>query len=176
MPTGEALTEWPRDLEEVIEGSGGVRGYPAIVDRDGTPTLTVLAVPDASAHARGVRRLLLSEFALPVKRVTTRWTGAEALALGASPYKSTDALVADLQLAAVTALTPEAATIRTGDAYAAARARVRDGLEAEVHRIAQLAVAALDRGARSRWRDPGGNKPRASRDRLRGPQSVELPW
>ncbi len=84
---GEPLTAWPRDLEEVIEGSGGVRGYPAIVDREGVPTLTVLAVPDARAHARGVRRLLLGELALPVKRVTTRWTGAEALALGASPYR-----------------------------------------------------------------------------------------
>ena len=139
----EALTAWPRDLEDVIEGSGGVRGYPAVVDLAGTPTLTVLALPDAEAHARGVRRLLLTELALPVKRVTTRWTGAEALALGASPYASTDALVADLQLAAVTALTPEAATIRTADAYAAARARVRDGLEAEVHRLAQLAITAL---------------------------------
>jgi len=142
-PAGEPLTEWARDLEDVIEGSGGVRGYPAIVDLEGTPTLTVLALPDPAAHARGVRRLLLNELALPVKRVTTRWTGAEALALGASPYPSTDALVADLQLAAVTALVSEAADIRTSGAYAAARTRVREGLEEEVHRLAQLAVAAL---------------------------------
>ena len=142
-PAGEPLTAWPRDLEDVIEGSGGVRGYPAVVDMAGTPTLTVLALPDADAHARGVRRLLLTELALPAKRITTRWTGAEALALGASPYPSTDALVADLQLAAVTALTPEAATIRTSDAYAAARSRVREELETEVHRIAGLAIAAL---------------------------------
>jgi ATP-dependent helicase HrpA len=142
-PAGEPLTEWTRDLEDVVEGSGGVRGYPAIVDLEGTPTLTVLALPNPEAHARGVRRLLLTELALPVKRVTTRWTGAEALALGASPYPSTDAVVADLQLAAVTALTPEAAGIRDSGAYASARTRVREGLEEEVHRLALLAVTAL---------------------------------
>ena len=142
-PVGEVLTAWPRDLAEVIEGSGGVRGYPSIVDADGTPTLTVLAAPDPAAHGRGVRRLLLAELALPVKRVSTRWSGAEALALGASPYPTTEALVADLQLAAVTSLAPEAATIRTGGAYAAARTRVREELEGEVHRIARLAIAAL---------------------------------
>jgi len=142
-PAGEPLTAWPRDLEEVVEGSGGVRGYPAIVDRDGVPTLVVLAYPDPEAHAAGVRRLLLAELALPTKRVTTRWTGAEALALGASPYKSTDALVADLQFAAVTSLVPEAAGVRTRDAYAAARERVHEGLETHVYRIALLAVKVL---------------------------------
>jgi ATP-dependent helicase HrpA len=140
---GEALTSWPRDLEEVIEGSGGVRGYPAIVDANGVPTLMVLATPDPERHADGVRRLLLTELALPVKRVTTRWTGAEALALGSSPYRSTDALVADLQLASVRVLVPEAAEIRTRDAYASARDRVREGLEDEVHRIVRLVVAVL---------------------------------
>jgi ATP-dependent helicase HrpA len=142
-PTGAAITEWPGILDDVVEGSGGVRGYPAIVDRDGVATLTVLATPDPSAHAAGVRRLLLAEVGLPARRVTTRWTGAEALALGASPYASTDALVADLQWAAVTALTPEAADIRTEAAYAAARERVRESLEDEVHRLARLAVAVL---------------------------------
>jgi len=141
--TGQAITAWPRDLEEVIEGSGGVRGYPTIVDRGGVPVLTVLATPEPTTHATGVLRLLLTELALPAKRVTTRWTGAEALALGSSPYRSTEALVADLQLAAVTSLVPEAASIRSRDAYLAAQTRVRDGLEDEVHRIARLAVAVL---------------------------------
>jgi len=140
---GEPLTEWPRDLEEVIEGSGGVRGYPAIVDVEGVPTLTVLATPDAAAHAAGVRRLLLTQLALPVKRVTTRWTGAQALSLAASPYKSTESLVADLQLAAVIAVVPEAGEIRTRDGFSKASDRVRAGLEAQVHRIAELAVTIL---------------------------------
>jgi len=143
VPAGEPLTAWPRDLEEVIEGSGGVRGYPAITDLDGVPTLGVLAAPDPAAHAAGVRRLLLTELALPTKRVTTRWTGPQALALGASPYRSTEALVADLQLAAVAALVPHAGRIRTGEDYGAARARVREQLEDEVQRIALLAATIL---------------------------------
>ena len=140
---GERLGGWPASLPEVVEGDGGVRGYPTIVDSDGAAWLQVLAAPDADAHARGVRRLLLTEVGLPVKRITTRWTGAQALALGASPYRSTDALVDDLQLAAVMSLVPNAADIRTQAAYEAARTRLRDDLEDGVQRIALLTATIL---------------------------------
>ena len=143
VSSGEAVSAFPAELVEVIEGSGGVRGYPAIVDAAGVPTLTVLATPDHEAHAAGVRRLLLAQLALPAKRVTTRWTGAQALALATSPYASTESLVADLQLAAVAALVPEAGTIRSPHAYDTAHARVLESLETQVHRIAGLAVTVL---------------------------------
>ncbi|SEJ46668.1 ATP-dependent helicase HrpA [Demequina mangrovi] len=149
----DPLTAWPAldALPDEVEGTvHGVvaRGYPAIVEerKDGVrAALRVLA--DATerdaAHARGVRRLLLAELALPVKRVTTRWTPAESLALGASPYRSTEALVDDLQLAAVTSLAPEAGQVRDRVAYEALRTQVKDRLEDAVLDVARQCAAAL---------------------------------
>jgi ATP-dependent helicase HrpA len=166
------LTTWPADLPDgalpdaVSTDLGGgvvVRGYPALVEEPGPrrePTVALRILADAAerdgAHARGVRRLLLTETALQAGRVTSRWTGKQALTLAASPYRNTDELVADLQLAAVVALTsgdadlapgtppgPDAVQIRTADSYTEARAFVRSHLEDEVHRTAGHVVAAL---------------------------------
>ncbi|WP_408003856.1 ATP-dependent RNA helicase HrpA [Puerhibacterium puerhi] len=166
------LTTWPAGLPDgalpdaVSTDLGGgvvVRGYPALVEEPGPrhePTVALRVLADAaerdSAHARGVRRLLLTETALQPGRVTSRWTGTQALTLAASPYRNTDDLVADLQLAAVIALTsgdtdlapgtppgPDAVQIRTAELYGEAKAFVRRHLEDEVHRVAGHVVAAL---------------------------------
>ncbi len=164
-----ALTSWPEGLQggllplSVETGVGGgviARGYPTIIDEHGpagaSAALRVLADESlaASLHAAGIRRLLLTECSLPVKRITTRWKGADALTLASSHYRSTEALVEDLQLAAVTALTtpgasldagrPDAGAIRDGDAYAAAVAHVREYLEDDVYVIVTRVVATLD--------------------------------
>jgi ATP-dependent helicase HrpA len=144
-------------------GGGTIaRGYPTIIEEAGlngtTAALRVLADSALSraSHARGVRRLLLAECALQDKRITTRWTGAQALALAASPYRNTAALVADLQLAAVTALTtpdspglphlgsPDAGAVRDADSYAAALTHVRLHLEDDVFAMVARVIAALD--------------------------------
>ncbi|WP_435870235.1 ATP-dependent RNA helicase HrpA [Cellulosimicrobium funkei] len=159
------LTTWPDDLTDgrlpatVSTDLGGgvvVRGYPAVVeeqDAKGKPVVALRVLADATAqareHARGVRRLLLTETALQTGRITSRWNGTQSLTLAASPYRNTDALVADLQLAAVIALTsggsgqPDAATIRDAEAYAAARTFVRAHLEEHVHQVVGHVVAAL---------------------------------
>ncbi|MBM7817617.1 ATP-dependent helicase HrpA [Cellulosimicrobium cellulans] len=163
------LTTWPDDLSDgrlpatvsTDLGSGVVvRGYPAVVeeqDAKGKPVVALRVLADANAqareHARGVRRLLLSETALQTGRITSRWNGTQSLTMAASPYRNTDALVADLQLAAVIALTsggsgqygaqPDATTIRDAEAYAAARAFVRAHLEEQVHQVVGHVVAAL---------------------------------
>ncbi|WP_435737509.1 ATP-dependent RNA helicase HrpA [Cellulosimicrobium sp. PMB13] len=163
------LTTWPVDLpggaipETVSTDLGGgvvVRGYPALVeeqDAKGRPSVALRVLADRNVqsreHPRGVRRLLLSEAALATGRITSRWSGTQSLTLAASPYRSTDALVTDLQLASVVALTsggagsygpqPDAAAIRAADAYAAARGFVRQHLEDQVHRVVGHVVAAL---------------------------------
>ncbi|MGW9467193.1 ATP-dependent RNA helicase HrpA [Cellulosimicrobium funkei] len=159
------LTTWPDDLTDgrlpatVSTDLGGgvvVRGYPAVVeeqDAKGKPVVALRVLADATAqareHARGVRRLLLTETALQTGRITSRWNGTQSLTLAASPYRNTDALVADLQLAAVIALTsggsgqPDAATVRDAEAYAAARTFVRAHLEEHVHQVVGHVVAAL---------------------------------
>jgi len=164
------LTTWPTGLpdgvlpEVVSTPAGGgmvVRGYPALVeevDPKGKPSVALRVLADRStqdrAHARGVRRLLLGETALQTPRITSRWTGTQSLTMAASPYRNTEALVADLQLAAVMALTsgakasqygplPDAVQIRSADSYTAARELVKRHLENEVHQIVGHVVAAL---------------------------------
>src|SRR5690606_33897233 len=129
VPTGRAqgiaeehgLTGWPAagTIPPQVESTGPqgllVRGYPALVEvrgERGKPPRVDLLVLAASGrqvreHRRGVRRLLLQETALATPRVTTRWTGRQALTLAASPYPDTESLVADVQLAAVTARSEE---------------------------------------------------------------------
>lgn len=161
---GADLTTWPADLPggalpervETQDPSGlTVRGYPALVEhrRPSGATVRVEVLADAGdqavRHRAGLRRLLLLDTALPTARITTRWSGTQALTLAASPYPSTDALVTDVQLAAVDRLLTDhlagrpATTIRSAEAYTAARAFVQDGLEDTVHRIVGDLVSVL---------------------------------
>ncbi|ACZ20074.1 ATP-dependent helicase HrpA [Sanguibacter keddieii DSM 10542] len=163
-PTGVTVAEvaslatWPSALPDGVlpaqvdtPGPGGmvVRGYPALVEeRSGSTTTVALRVlADASRqeveHTRGVRRLLLGETALQQSRITSRWSGTQSLTLAASPYKNTGALVADLQLAAVQCLTPDAGQVRDLAAYTAMRTAVKKALEEEIHTVVGHVVAAL---------------------------------
>jgi ATP-dependent helicase HrpA len=162
------LTTWPADLPgalpDVVEApsaaGGVVRAYPTLVEEGTGPragvALRVLADAAAaeSAARRGLRRLLLLDVGLATPRVTSRWTGTQALALAASPYASTDALVTDVQLAAVDRIMARhlagrpAREVRDAAAYAALRQAVRDTLEDDVHRVVADLVAAL-----TAWRE-----------------------
>ncbi|MFC4554867.1 ATP-dependent RNA helicase HrpA [Georgenia faecalis] len=168
-PTGPLLAEqenlktWPelpdgvlpRQVESVGPHGLLVRGYPALVEVAGPPPRVDLRIlagagEQARAHRIGLRRLVLGETALGNQRVTTRWTGREALALATSPYASTPALVADIQLAAVGALVDAWTADHGGDlvrdaaAYRALVAAVRADLEERVHQVAGQVVAALE--------------------------------
>jgi ATP-dependent helicase HrpA len=160
---GTDLTTWP-DLPggalpervETQDPSGlTVRGYPALVEHGGPSGVRVRvevladAGEQAVRHRAGLRRLLLLDVGLPAGRITSRWTGTQALTLAASPYPSTDALVTDVQLAAVDRLLTEhlgdrpATSVRTADTYAAARTAVRAGLEDTVHGVVGDLVSVL---------------------------------
>lgn len=155
------LRTWPTDLPdgrlpEVLDAGPQVRAYPSLVD-EGT-SVAVRSLADEStrpeAARRGLRRLLLLDVGLQPARITTRWTGTQALTLAASPYPSTDALVSDVQLAAIERLvrahlgdrTP--ADVRDTDTYATLRAAVRDGLEDTVHAVVTDLVTVL-----TAWRE-----------------------
>ncbi|WTM18093.1 ATP-dependent RNA helicase HrpA [Isoptericola halotolerans] len=168
--------ELPRVVSTDLGGGVVVQGYPALVEEPGAKrdaktgssvALRVLADAAAQdvAHERGVRRLLLTETALATARITSRWSSKQSLTLAAAPHRNTEALVADLQLAAVIALTssdelkapgtptggPVAVQIRDAETYKESVAFVRQHLEDEVHRIVGHVVAAL-----SAWRTVEG--------------------
>ncbi|MEN0130213.1 MAG: ATP-dependent RNA helicase HrpA [Brevundimonas sp.] len=163
------LTTWPADLPElpsVLEatGPGGVtvRAYPALVEEADRVAVRTLADESSveATHRRGLRRLLLLDVGLQPARITSRWTGTQALTLAASPYPSTDALVTDVQLAAIDALVGDAA-VRDAAAYGALRAKVRNGLEDAVHSIVGNLVTVL-----TAWRELDAD--------LRGAKSLAL--
>ena len=124
-----------------------VVGYPSLAVEGGRVVSRVLATADEQAveHPRGVRRLLADALALPAGRVTSRWSTAETLALAASPYLSTEALVTDLQHAAVAALASgvDLATIRSRAELDRFAGSLRDRFEDEVLAVSRRAAAAL---------------------------------
>ena len=168
----EGLTDWPSGVVGLLEGPEGrrdtlpatvestgpaglvVRGYPALVDtgpRQAALRILPDAVAQATAHAAGVRSLALARTALATGRVTSRWTAAESLALAASPYRSTDALVEDVQSAAARAVShrweeregTSLARVRERAAFESLVGAVREGLEDEVYLVARRAAATL---------------------------------
>ena len=164
------LTDWPRGVPGLgdpdastipasVESAGRaglvVRGYPALV-ANGTRSADLRILPDAAAqlgaHGAGVTALALARTALPTARVTSRWSAQESLVLAASPYRSTEALVEDVQAAAARVVAGRWAASASGCALAEVRSRevfealvgvMRSELEDEVYRVARFAAAAL---------------------------------
>ena len=161
LPLGESLGGWPDASGGVIPtsvettGAHGmtVRGYPALAaGADGKVRLDVLADPalQAREHRRGLAALLAAAIALPEARITSRWPGAQALALAGSPYPDTSALVADIQLASARNLAAkwaaenglDVADVRTRSQWDELRAWAKQRHEDEVYRIS-LDVAGI---------------------------------
>ena len=161
LPLGESLGGWPDASGGVIPtsvettGAHGmtVRGYPALAaGADGKVRLDVLADPalQAREHRRGLAALLAAAIALPETRITSRWPGAQALALAGSPYPDTSALVADIQLASARNLAAkwaaenglDVADVRTRSQWDELRAWAKQRHEDEVYRIS-LDVAEI---------------------------------
>lgn len=100
----QPVTSWPTNLPTSVESPGihgmVVRGYPALVRRNGSVYLDVLSEPAEQVrdHRLGVIQLLKQTIALPEARITSRWNSQQALGLAGSPYPSTSSLVDDLQL------------------------------------------------------------------------------
>jgi ATP-dependent helicase HrpA len=90
------LDELPRVLDTRAAG-GVVRAYPALVDTGTAVDVRLLATPEeqVAATRAGVHRLLALATPSPASYVREHLSGAEKLALGASPYPTTEALLQD---------------------------------------------------------------------------------
>ncbi|WP_194949356.1 DUF3418 domain-containing protein [Actinomyces trachealis] len=167
-PTGVIGLEGPTrsTIPQIVETTGRaglvVRGYPALV-ATGPLSADLRILGDAAAQARehsaGVIALALARTVLPTVRVTSRWNAKETLALAASPYRSTETLVADIQLAAariVAAHWAEQAKLdgagltetklsglREREAFEQLVTVMRRDLEDEVYRVVQQVAVTL---------------------------------
>ena len=154
----DAITEMPTLPRSITQTSGAMtlRAFPTLVPQGSAaaPAAGVRVMASAAeadrAHRAGLARLLLTRVALATNRVTTRWTGREALMLAASPYADTAALVADAQLASALALVDELSTpanVRDPEAFETLVAAARDAHEDRVYQILSHVVRALEASA-----------------------------
>ena len=154
----DGVTQMPTLPRSITQTSGSMtlRAFPALVPQGSAaaPAAGVRVMASAAEadreHRAGLARLLLTRVALATNRVTTRWTGREALMLAASPYADTAALVADAQLASALALVDELSTpadVRDPEAFEALVAAARDAHEDRVYQILSHVVRALEASA-----------------------------
>ena len=154
----DGLTQMPTLPRSITQTSGSMtlRAFPALVPQGSAaaPAAGVRVMASAAEadreHRAGLARLLLARVALATNRVTTRWTGREALMLAASPYADTAALVADAQLASALALVDELSTpadVRDPEAFETLVAAARDAHEDRVYQILSHVVRALEASA-----------------------------
>ncbi|MDO5080897.1 ATP-dependent RNA helicase HrpA [Buchananella hordeovulneris] len=145
----------PRTVSRTVGGLT-VRGYPALAAPAGGRAADVVVHPTQAAalaaHPHGLRAMLLAQIELPVARVTSRWSGAQALSLAASPYPHTEALVADAQWAAAGIVLDQWAQrsgvalddVRDAEQFAQLMDFGRQALEDEVYRVLRWCAAAFD--------------------------------
>lgn len=154
----DGITQMPTLPRSITQTSGTMmlRAFPALVPQGSAsaPAAGVRVMASAAEadreHRAGLARLLLTRLALATNRVTTRWTGREALMLAASPYADTTALVADAQLASALALVDELSTpanVRNPEAFETLVAAARDAHEDRVYQILSHVVRALEASA-----------------------------
>lgn len=154
----DGITQMPTLPRSITQTSGTMtlRAFPALVPQGSAsaPAAGVRVMASAAEadreHRVGLARLLLTRLALATNRVTTRWTGREALMLAASPYADTAALVADAQLASALALVDELSTpanVRDPEAFETLVAAARDAHEDRVYQILSHVVRALEASA-----------------------------
>ena len=154
----DGITQMPTLPRSITQTSGSMtlRAFPALVPQGSAaaPAAGVRVMASAAEanreHRAGLAHLLLARVALATNRVTTRWTGREALMLAASPYADTAALVADAQLASALALVDELsnpADVRDPEAFETLVAAARDAHEDRVYQILSHVVRALEASA-----------------------------
>ena len=154
----DGITQMPTLPRSITQTSGTMtlRAFPALVPQGSAsaPAAGVRVMASAAEadreHRAGLARLLLTRVALATNRVTTRWTGREALMLAASPYADTAALVADAQLASALSLVDELSTpadVRNPEAFETLVAAARDAHEDRVYQILSHVVRALEASA-----------------------------
>ena len=154
----DGITQMPTLPRSITQTSGSMtlRAFPALVPQGSAaaPAAGVRVMASAAEanreHRAGLAHLLLARVALATNRVTTRWTGREALMLAASPYADTAALVADAQLASALALVDELSNptdVRDPEAFETLVAAARDAHEDRVYQILSHVVRALEASA-----------------------------
>ncbi|WP_347754283.1 ATP-dependent RNA helicase HrpA [Agrococcus sp. ProA11] len=130
---------------DVKQGGNTVRAYPGYaITGKGTVGVRLASTSEAQQRDQraAVRQLLLRQVPSPAPYVQSNLTGAEKLALGASPYASTDRLFDDLMLAIIDAELGPLPPATTQE-FEALRAKVADGLVDRMFALASQVARIL---------------------------------
>ena len=148
-------TPLPTSIESQAQGLT-IRAFPALVPqgKPENPLAGMRVMANASQarseHGLGVANLVLRRVQLSTKRVSTRWSGREALMLTSTPYRSSEALIADAQWASVRTLTVSLSgnqglwAVRDRSSFGDLSQRVRDLHEDQVYSIIEVVVRAME--------------------------------
>ena len=148
-------TPLPTSIESQAQGLT-IRAFPALVPqgKPENPLAGVRVMANASQarseHGLGGANLVLRRVQLSTKRVSTRWSGREALMLTSTPYRSSEALIADAQWASVRTLTVSLSgnqglwAVRDRSSFDDLTQRVRDLHEDQVYSIIEVVVRAME--------------------------------
>ncbi|WP_425844436.1 ATP-dependent RNA helicase HrpA [Agrococcus sp. TSP3-2-1] len=137
-------TDLPEHID-VRQGGNTVRAYPGYaVTGKGTVGIRLASTREAQLRDQraAVRQLLLRQVPSPAPYVQSNLTSAEKLALGASPYPSTDRLFDDLMLAIIDAELGARPPATVAE-FEALRARVADGLVDRMFALASQVARIL---------------------------------
>ena len=144
------LTAWTIDAlpphVDARRGETTIRAYPALVDEGASVAVKVLATPEEQtrAHRGGVRRLVQLSVPSPLSYIQEHLTAPEKLSLGASPYRSTAALIDDALRAVIDAELDALGTYpRDQAAFEALRDRVNAGLPDRLFGIVSTTATVL---------------------------------
>ena len=131
-----------------VQLSGGVVGFPALVDETRAVGLVVAESASRATHehVRGLRRLLTLVNPSPVRWVVSHMSNQEKLALGASAYPSVPDLLADAWLKASQQLLQGIAdpdTVRDPATFARVAEAVRADCPVRTQAVVRVAAQAL---------------------------------
>ncbi|MBX9471542.1 ATP-dependent RNA helicase HrpA [Microcella sp.] len=140
----------PRQLE-MRRGETTVRAFPALTDEGSSVALKLqTSIADqVAAHRAGVRRLVQLGVPSPLAYIQEHLTSAEKLSLGASPYRSTAALIDDALRAVIDeelaagALDARDALPWSREQFESLRDRVNAGLPDRLFGIVATSAAVL---------------------------------
>ncbi len=136
----------PRQLD-MRRGETTIRAYPALVDEGGSVAIRLqTSVADqVAAHRAGVRRLVQLGVPSPLAYIQEHLTSAEKLSLGASPYRSTAALIDDSLRAVIDAELSDGpdALPWSREQFESLRDRVNAGLPDRLFGIVATTAAVL---------------------------------
>jgi ATP-dependent helicase HrpA len=149
LGTSKSLLELQNQLENraVAAARTSVSKKAKAAKDSGNPLQSATLLHQAGATSKPREEMLwqvaYDRLKLPAARISSRWLSREALVLASAPYKNREALVADLQMAAVKRLMPAIAQLHDDADLEQTISLNEEAFEDTVYAVARDVITAL---------------------------------